>query len=44
MQASGAQTMPRDTRIDVKNMDHGNHNIALKSVATIAAEARTWII
>jgi hypothetical protein len=41
MQASGAQAMPRDTRINVEDMDHGNHNIVLKRIAAIAAKART---
>jgi hypothetical protein len=41
MQASGAQTMPRDARIDVEDMDHSNLNIVLECIAAIAAKART---
>jgi hypothetical protein len=32
--------MPRDTRIDVEDMDHGDPNIALKNIVAIAAKAR----
>ena len=36
--------MPRDTRIDVEDMDHGDPNITLKDIAAIAAKARRWTI
>ena len=36
--------MPRDTRIDVEDMDHGDPNITLKGIAAIAAKARRWTI
>jgi hypothetical protein len=36
--------MPRDTRIDVEDMDHGDPNITLKGFAAIAAKARRWTI
>jgi hypothetical protein len=36
--------MPRDTRIDVEDMDHGDLNITHKGMAAIAAKARRWTI